>query len=277
MNSVVESAGDIKLTDRVLFELDTVSDDYKLYITKLQQLEAKKLKLYLNYLKEREIVDNQETEYEDEFIIGLELMTKRKTSIDMVMEMYSKGIIGVDDIKRLHKQVIKGSADDLPKNYDYRGDTDIWVGTFLENGERAVDYYPPEYTDVKNVLQDILDYLNTTCSNINISDIFIKPFITHALIAYLQPFGNGNTRLARVLQHGKMCESTNEVFATEFNKPTFYLSKNYFQTRHRYRELIKRVAVNQNNEAWNEWLLYNIFMSQEQLYYLGSRVDYYRK
>jgi Fic family protein len=170
------------------------------------------------------------------------------------------------DIKKIHRVVIKGSSDDLEKNYDFRKDNDKWVGSFGINGETNIDYLPPDYNEIMDLMNVILEYLNEK-NNVNFENLFIKPLVAHALIAYLQPFGNGNTRLARVLQHCKICANTNEVFNTDLNKPVLYLSKNYLITRGDYRGLIKNLAINQDDDAWNKWFNYNLNMIDEQLYF----------
>ena len=96
----------------------------------------------------------------------------------------------------------------------------------------------------------------------------------HALVAYIQPFGNGNTRLARVLQHGKIWHMTNTRLDKELELPILYLSKHYLQSRPQYRELISKIA---NNQDWNSWINYNLNMTDENLYWSQENLKKVKK
>lgn len=257
----------IHLTEKTLDHLEFTFEDYLNYLKTIDELDDIKKNLFLKTLKNREIVNNQETEMEESFMVELYNISRRKDSIDIVMKIIEDGLITKEELRKLHRVVIRGSNDDIPENYNYRTDNDKWVGSFDAYGGRIIDYMPPDYNKIDNLINQTLKYLNNNIGIKNLDHPFIKPFIVHALIAYIQPFGNGNTRLARVLQHGKIWHMTNQE--TEFNMtmPTIYLSKNYLQTRPQYRELIKDIAVNYNNESWNKWLNYNLNMIDEQLYF----------
>jgi len=274
MDSLVSNIRNIKIYDNSLFHMEEILEKYNVYIKKLMDLEPKKLKYFILNLKNREIINNQETESEESFLLELYKLSQRKDSIDTTMECFQDNNITKNDIKKIHRVVIKGSSDDREANYDFRSDNNKWVGYFGTNGEAKVQYYPPDHNEIDELLDIILSYLNE--NNDNFDNIFIKPLIVHALIAYIQPFGNGNTRFARVLQHGKICKTTNQIYNTEFSKPIIYLSKNYLLTRSQYRGLIQNLAVEKTDEAWNKWFQYNLNMIDEQLFYLDKQIDQYR-
>jgi len=277
MDILVSGIKNLKINDSTLFHLEDTHEKYKNYIDKLLELEQKKLKYFLLNLKNREIINNQEAELEESFLLELFKLSQRKDSIDITMKHYEDGNLDLDELKKIHRIVIKGSSDDISSNYDYRKDNDKWVGHYGTNGAQRVDYFPPDYKDIEPLMTGVLNYLNEPNSENEFNDIFVKPFIVHALIAYIQPFGNGNTRLSRVIQHGKICKMTNEKYNTEFSSPTMYLSKNYLLTRAQYRGLIKEIAVNKDDSSWNKWLNYNLNMADEQLYYLDNQVTAYQK
>ena len=216
---------DIRLTERTLDHLDYTFEEYQNYLKTINELDDNKMKLFLKTIKNREIVNNQETEMEESFMVELYNISRRKDSIDIVTQILEDGYITKEELKKLHRVVIKGSSDDIPSNYNYREDNEKWVGSFDSTGGKIIDYMPPDYKDIDSLIKQTLNYLNKNIGDKNLDHTFIKPFIVHALIAYIQPFGNGNTRLARVLQHGKIWQMTNEN--TEFNMymPTIYLSK----------------------------------------------------
>ena len=275
MDSLVGNIRNIKIYDSSLFHMEDILENYNEYLKKLIELDPKKLKYFIRLLKDREIINNQETELEQSFLLELYQMSQRKDSIDITMKHFEDKKIDKNELKKIHRVVIKGSSDDLEKNYDFRQDNDKWVGSYGTNGQMKVDYLPPDYQEIEELLDYALEYLNE--NNNNFDNLFIKPLIVHALIAYIQPFGNGNTRLARVLQHCKICDTTNYLYNTDFSHPTLYLSKNYLNTRSQYRGLIKNLAIGKDNDAWNKWFEYNLNMIDEQLFYLNNSLEKYRK
>ncbi len=275
MDKLVGNIRNIKIYDNTLFHIDDTVKAYGEYLNKLLELDPLKLKYFIQNLKNREIINNQEAELEQSFLLELFKLSQRKDSIDITMNLMQNDLT-TTDIKKIHRVVIKGSSDDKEQNYEYRKDNNKWVGHFGTNGKARVDYLPPDFNEVIELMNVILEYLNEK-ENTNFENLFIKPLIAHALIAYLQPFGNGNTRLARILQYCKICTSTNEFYNTDFNKPVLYLSKNYLLTRAQYRGLIKDVAVQKDDFAWNKWFDYNLNMIDEQLYFVDKQLTQYKK
>ena len=275
MDYLVSKIRNIQIYDETLFHLEDTNIRYKEYIDKLLQLDPKKLKYFLLNIKNREIINNQEAELEESFLLELFKLSQRKDSIDITMKHYVDGNLDKTELKKIHRLVIKGSTDDIETNYDFREDNNKWVGHYGTNGVQRVDYFPPDYNEIDELMNITLDYLNESSHKDPYNDIFIKPLIVHALIAYIQPFGNGNTRLARVIQHGKICKMTNEKYGTEFLIPIMYMSKNYLLTRQQYRGYIKEIAVNKDDFSWNKWFNYNLNMADEQIYYLDNQVTAY--
>lgn len=275
MDKLIGNIRNIKIYDNSMFHIESVLEKYNEYLLKLQQLDPNKLKYFIKHLKNREIINNQEAEMEESFMLELFKLSQRKDSIDITMKYFEDDHLTINEIKKIHRMVIKGSSDDIESNYDLRKDNNKWVGSFGINGLRNVDYIPPEYNEIEELLLEVLSFLNEK-DNTNFINIFIKPLIVHAAIAYIQPFGNGNTRLSRVIQHCKICNSTNELFNTSFTHPTIYLSKNYLLTRGQYRGLIKNVSIEKDDDAWNKWFEYNLNMFDEQLYFLNNQIEQYK-
>lgn len=274
MDKVVYGVKDIEISSKVKEHLEFTYADYKSFLEELYKLDDKTLKLFLKTLKDRELINNQETELEDTFLMELYRYHQRKDSIEIVTDLFSDNIITLEEIKKLHRVVIKGSSDDVSKNYGYRSDNDKWVGGFGTNGDMLVDYCPPDYREVIDLMKCTLNLLNGDSSNRDLNHILVKAFIVHGLIAYIQPFGNGNTRLSRVLQHGKIWQMTNNEFGINLPLPVLYLSKNYLMTRPKYRDLIKKIAISQN---WDAWLDYNLNMVDEQLYFSQDKLQRVKK
>ena len=274
MDRLVENIRNITVNDNNSYHLEDTYKMYLEYLKKLSELEERKTNYFLRYLKDNELSNNQETEFEEPFITGLTKLSQRQNSINTTMKLFEKGFLTKEDIKKIHRLVIKGSSDDTKNNYEFRMDNEKWVGSFV-NGKRDVHYIPPDYKIIDELLNQILLYLNE--KNYDEHNIFIKPLIVHALLAYVQSFGNGNTRLARVIQHCKVCTMSNEMLGYNFSTPTFYLSENYLKTRPQYRELIKKIAADKDMESWNKWFNYNLNMIDEQLYFLDNNLTKYRR
>lgn len=273
MDKVIESVEKLELSSRINEHLAETHANYLSFLRKLLSLDEKVLKLYLKTIKDRELVNNQETELESSFLIELYLNSQRKDSIDIAMKHFEDGNITKEELIKLHRIVIKNSADDHPGNYTLRKDDDKWVGHYGTGGQQRVDYYPPKHTEIDGMLDYILAFLNDDKSDRDINQTLIKPFIVHGFLGYLQAFGNGNTRLGRVLQHGKIWHMTGVQEGIEISHPAIYLSRNYLQTRPQYRELLKNVAREQN---WDAWLDYNLNMVDEQLYFSENNLSLIR-
>lgn len=274
MDKVVKSIEKLQISNRVNEHLKYTHENYIEYLKKLKELDDRVLKMYLKTLKNRELINNQETESEPSILIELFLNSQRKNSIEIAMQHFADGKITKEELKKLHRIVIKNSADDKPENYNFRQDNKKWVGYFGTGGAQRVDYYPPEYKDIDGMLDFILEILNDDESSKDINQTLIKPFVVHGFLGYLQAFGNGNTRLARVLQHGKIWHMTEKQEGVALSSPAIYLSQNYLLTRHQYRELMKGVAINQD---WDAWLNYNLNMVDEQLYMSENNLELIRR
>lgn len=202
-------------------------------------------------------------------------MSQRKNSIDtMVKYLHGKDRLTSKQFQELHKMTIEGTSDDIKENYPYRTDNEKWVGSYGTNGSRNIDYMPPDYNDIPELADYILEFLSNDSTNL-FDNVFIKPFAAHALIAYLQPFGNGNTRVARLLQHGYIWKESMEKYNLKLESPALFLSENYLMTRQYYRALLKNIAVEKDNDAWNKWFNYNLNMVDEQLYKITNDLDEY--
>lgn len=270
MDKVVESIDKLILPKKIVDQLEYIYEEYLELIKKLQTLEDKDLKLFLKTLKNRELVNNQEAELEQSFLIELYMQTQRKTSIEVAMELLEDKHITKEELKKLHRIVIKNSSDDKPENYGFRTDNDKWVGYYGTGNRQVVQYYPPDFNKINPMIDYILEILNDDKSTRDINHPLIKPLIAHGFLAYLQAFGNGNTRLARVLQHGKIWQMTNDFENTELALPVMYLSSNYKKQRSQYREIMEDVAQNQN---WEAWLNFNLNMMDENIYQTGNNFD----
>ncbi len=274
---IIKGVTNLKVYDNTLFHLEDIEKAYTTYLDKLLKsgLSPKTIGLLLQVLKNRELLNTQQAEQENSFLISIYQMSQRKNSIDtMVKYLHGKDRLTSKQFQELHKMTIEGTSDDIKENYPYRTDNEKWVGSYGTNGSRNIDYMPPDYNDIPELADYILEFLSNDSTNL-FDNVFIKPFAAHALIAYLQPFGNGNTRVARLLQHGYIWKESMEKYNLKLESPALFLSENYLMTRQYYRALLKNIAVEKDNDAWNKWFNYNLNMVDEQLYKITNDLDEY--
>lgn len=266
----------IKIYDNTMFHLEDCIVEYQKYISLLEGLEMRELAFFLRTLRRNELINNQETENEPTLLMELESEMEKVSSIEMMANIIdSKQKITPEDIRKIHKRLLRGTNDDNPRNYPYRT-FPVRVSS-IEDGKEQLHYIPPEPEEIIPYMEYILDYLNDD-NNLQMETVFIKPIIAHAYISILQPFGNGNTRVARLLQYGKIYDLTNKYFGKNFPHPILYLSKNYLLTRSGYRGKIEQIAKNHDDTSWNKWFEYNLNMIDEQLYYVINNLEqYYRR
>lgn len=265
---LLESVDRVIINDANKFYLEETETKYKNYIKELLLMDKKLLKHYLLTLKNTEILYNQESEEESSLLISLYMNLSKVNSIDKMIEIMKKQKdITIQNIINLHSILMEGTLNSEISD-GFRNNNNKFVGSFYNNGEKRIDYIPIDYKEIKNVMDKITTLINRK----NVNNPFILPFIIHALISVAQPFDDGNTRLSRLIQHGKIWKSTEVYYNTKFDSPILYLSKNYKLTRGQYRELIKELAIKEGNESWNKWFKYNLNMVNEQLYYLNNNI-----
>lgn len=266
----------IKIFDSTMFHIGECMETYEKYMKLLDGMPMRELFFFLEALRTKELTNNQEVENEPTLLMEFEALLERKNSIEMMTDCINRGDpITLDDVEKIHKRILKGTEDDLEKNYKYRN-FDVRVSG-IENGVEVISYLPPEAKEIIPYMEYILNYLNND-SNLQMETVFLKPIIAHAFIAILQPFGNGNTRIARLLQYGKIFDLTNKYFGKNYPYPILYLSKCYLLTRSNYRGNISQIAQFHNDENWNKWFEYNLNRIEDGLYYVMNNLEnYYRR
>lgn len=270
---LLKKVNDIQLSDYTKFLVKEATDKYEKYLEQILSLDANSLRHYLKTIKRAEIVNNQTAEAENDLLISYYADRQRKDSLSKLIEIYRENNeLTREDILKLHKILMKGTESDN-QNYKFRQDDNKFVGSFDQYGQKRIDYMPINHTEIEVSIEKTLEFLN----NQEIDNVFINPFIVHGLIAVMQPFDDGNTRLSRLVQHGKIWKNTNHLYGTNLDFPCIYLSKNYLISRGQYRQLITDLAVQQDNEAWNRWFKYNLYKVDEQLNYLESAVQKIKK
>ena len=266
--ALLEKIERIKLNDDNKSHLEFTVEDYRKYLDMLKSMDPKMLKYFLELLKDTEVIQNQEADIQDPLFLATYSKLQRVTSLDKIVALSKKnqGKLEVKDLIHLHTILMKGTTEDFENGL--RTDNNRFVGFFNNDGSKNIDYIPIDYQDIQQNLEQFLEYYN----NADTDNPFVVPIIAHGILAVMQAFNDGNTRLSRLIQHSKIWQLTNELYGVDLRLPALYLSKNYLCSLGQYRNLQKELAKNDDDEAWNRWIRYNLNMADEQLFYLDNNV-----
>ena len=275
--SIFDRVNNLNISDANKYNLDETLYQYRFFINNLKYLSdnesfpVKERNAFLKNMKEQDIKDNQITENENETLIEIYRYLDKESVTDSLIKRRGKPI-SLEELKYYHKLLLKGTSSNSFKDDYVRCDNNHWVGTEISEKERDVHYMPIDYKDIPKALELLVDYYNNDKLN-DENDIFVKPFLFHLLIATLQIFDDGNTRLARVFQHIKLWNYTNSFYGIHLTSPILYLTKPYKIYRPQYREIIKDVANDDSDKSINKWLEFNLYRAQEQLYKQSSDLE----
>jgi len=246
---------------------------YKNYLDNIEQLPENYRIKFLETLKAAEIMDNQKLEQENSFLISLYMTVMGNNSIDEIIKI-NKNQLKSEDIIVLQKLLLEGTPGDKKETIGYRQNNRSFVGR-INNGVREIQYFPLRYNEIEQAVEKFTAYYNQP--EVKDTDIFIKPFIIHGLLASLQCFRDGNTRLSRLLQHTKLWHLTNDKLDTMLPTPAIYISRSYYPYRNEYREKIKNIVINMDDHSWNDWFSFNLNRLEDQLYYIDNNLEQFKK
>lgn len=261
---------DNSLTDDTKeYTLETM-ESYKEYLQMIEQLPEKFKVAFLETLKKNEINHNQETENENPFLISLYQNIGDMNSIELGMKLLEKkdGLIS-QDLKKLHYRIMHGTSNS-EETYEFRRKNNIIVEG-MNAGKRDIHFIPIDKKDIPKAVKLICEYLNSQATKEE--DILIKPFTAHALIAGLQGFTDGNTRLARLVSHLKIWQLSKQYGITNVNLPAIYMSKSFYMMRGGYRDKVRNIMVDRTNESWNSWYVFNLNAFNEQLHFGKNNLE----
>lgn len=259
---------DIKLNNDVERLMNFTKELYLEYIEEILKYNKETQETILKALMNSEIIDNHGLERENVNFLRIYNETHHSTAIRYLVRKLLKENILLNDaiIKKAHEILMRGTSNGNTINEGFRTNNHHYVG-YIEDNKPVINYFPISHDDIKESINLLCKYFNTPITHEE--ELFIKPFIMHGLIAVLQVFEDGNTRLARCFQHITLQDLTNKTIGNdlfELPLPAIYFSKNYVPYRKEYRELLASIALNPNNEAWNEWISFNLHRMQDRIF-----------
>lgn len=270
LDVILEKKISDKVTDYIYYELET----YKKYLSLIKKLSLIYEKCFLETLKQNELINNHETEHENKFLrelnLNLALNNGKQTSIDIVRQYVIDEIpLDLNNFCQVHRILIHGTPDDITNNYEIRK-SDVRV-SYYDNEREVIQYIPPCHEKIILYLQKLFEYTENISNN-NELDILYKPILEHFYIVALQPFNNGNTRLARLIEYGQIFRLTRKYLDSTLPSPALFMSKNYLLTGKVYRDIISELVQNPIQDNIDKWIIYNLHAIDEQIYFCKNNV-----
>ena len=256
-------------SEQVLNQISYTEDLYKEYHDMIMSLSSSLRSNYLQILKSEDIINNQVVEKENSFLLSLYYKTHPKNAMDEMIRCCNSEITASEFIK-IHDKLLDGTSSEDQKGL--REDNLKFVGTYVA-GQRQIDYFPILEKDIVKALREYLSLINDKKRVQSKEDAFLKPIIYHGLLAALQLFKDGNTRYARLIQHINLWYYTNQTLGYDFSLPTVYATKQYAAGRASYRGLIKSIAITENDDAWNNWIIFNLKCLQNNIWVNQSNIE----
>ncbi len=235
---------------------------YRNYISSLSLLEEYK-ENFLEALRKEETKKNQMLEDIDPFVISILMKTYPHSATMIAIDKKHKNIkLTKETLCKMNGILING-LNKGDKIHGFRKSNNSFVGTKIGK-TKNISYIPIDYKQIEQTAKTILNIYNENIKKEE--EILIKPMIIHALVAALQMFKDANTRLARILQHIEFWDLSSKFYSLELPTPALFTSESLFNKRDEYRELIKEIAINPNNEAFDNWITFNALIFEKQIY-----------
>lgn len=268
----------VKLKENVKDHMLYTLEEYKNYLESLKEIEKNDPQLaksFFRLLKINELKASQQMESEDSFLIDIGLGPildgSEKSSIDIVTKyiLKDKGLNN-ERLEKIHRIILRGTSDDKEKNYKIRTSKEDTYISEISNGIERTLYVAPKSEEVNSYLNYLYVFLDNNTNNE--LDVFLTPYLAHFYISALQPFNNGNTRLARLIQYGDIFKVSRKLLDYNLKQPALFLSKNYQLNCGNYRKMIADIVLDPSDENFNKWVNYNLNMTDEQLFCLSNDI-----
>ncbi|PBC73789.1 Fic family protein [Fibrobacter intestinalis] len=139
---------------------------------------------------------------------------------------------------------------------------------YIVGWQKKIIYEPPEYTETKKYMDDLVGYMNNRHDNIN---PLIKAAIVHSQFESIHPFEDGNGRVGRTLTSLYMFKSK------IITHPHFYLSEALNQDKLIYYSKLSSSRTGNQSEWISFFLKKIIVQAKKQIHYIESLNTLYEK
>ena len=272
---IFDSVKNLEIFDFALEREIEIVELYKRYIESILEMKKTNQEKYLKGIKTQEVIDNQLLEKEDPYLVTLYLEANKKTAIDYLIKQQRVPLeyLNKEEIITSHQKLLQGTSCNDYADKEHRTDNEAFVGK-RKNGELEIRYFPISHEKIEEAIMNLTLYYN---SNLHQEYTLIKPIILHGLIGALQLFDDGNTRFGRMVQNVKIYELTGINMKMYISNPALYCSKSYYDFREQYRKKLGEVAIESNNDNWDNWINFNLNRIEEQIYYANAKLSDYKK
>jgi len=274
-------------SDKIKNKIEYTIELYLELVNKLKTYPAEEQTIFLQALKDSDVIDNQSIEKEDPFLIALHKKFENVFSIDLLLNSVCRNnYLSKEEFIKIHDTLLLGTSSE---NKLGLRDNDLkFVGSYQINPQtkfyfenRAISYFPLKHTEIDSALNKFLNFYNSGIKPNDKYDIILLPMICHGLIAALQLFKDGNTRYGRLLQNVLMYKLANEELGLDLPLPLVYATRQYATYRDEYRDKIEKIVLNNDEKAWEDWISFNLNRIQDGIFYnsncLESLNNYKRK
>ncbi len=259
---------DIPGDKKLKLSIEYTYDEYIDYLKQIKELLTEhKQKEFQRTLRNMDIIDNQALEQEDSFLIALSIQVTgdRKFAITEMIKNYGNEL-DREKFLKFHDLILKGTT-----SYDKLGFRDRntkFVGTWAPNEEEpTISYFPIDCRDVPKATDLFMNFYNIHINDLSKDYVeFVRPIVYHGLIAALQLFNDGNTRYGRLFQHVELWGMLSQYDDTKTELPILYATRQYIPHRNEYRKLIQDIVTKKDDEAWKEWISFNLKRLQDGMY-----------
>lgn len=273
---IFETIASLKINDYVLEREAEVCQNYQIYLENVLDMKENKQNEYLMGIKIREIMDTQLLEREDSYLLALYLQQNRECAMDYLLKQHQFFHEGVTrgQIIASHQKLLEGTSSSQYAVKEYRTSDTTFVSKSGRKDRLEIHYFALPCCDIEEGIMNLCIYYN---SLVHEQYTFIKSCLIHGLTGALQMFDDGNTRMGRMLQNVKIYELTVRNLKCNLSSPILYSSKSYFDYREQYRRKLGEMAICPSDEAWNEWIGFNLNRLEDQIYYANTKLLQYKK
>lgn len=248
----------LDIFDCVFSHMEYVDSLLKEYLEEIESLgnDNNGIIEYLRALRVGDVVDNQNLENKNSFLIGLYSKITRETAMGQLIKFANDGrmVTNSDFFDIHHILLTKTSSSGVDS---IRMDNDKFVGRIVD-GKPEFDYFPIDCCHVMEATDKIIDLYNNRLSKDIFDNVYLQPFLIHGLLSGLQIFSDGNTRMGRIMQHALIWQLINEKTDFNFIMPPLYATRSYYPVRFQYRKEIANLVSDGSNKNWNAWFDFNL-------------------
>ncbi len=266
--SIRDYVAQIELSKETLLHSEETAKAFEQYLSKMKYFFGDRMESIISYWLDSGLVELEESSKLENHGFS----SKELTIADL---LFDRATISHSKIKRIHEFVCKRSGTNAKVVGEYRSGI-ASVGVFLDDHTYQPYWYGAESEDIREFMASFLNYYRTRKAGEIFSNPFIKAALVHLLFVRIHPFEDGNGRTARILQNISFTAELNGIYDSKLKISPLNISESIRRNGYYYANRLNRIFFDmdhreENNEAINRWINFNLDMYDEQIYYQKSR------